>query len=210
MSVTGVYASPAGFDKAVEAYNNHQYSAALSQFQSVSAANPGDVMSHYYMGLCNQYLSQMGAAHAEYDWVYNHTSDPALRQNSSTALQQLDSWGQHRSYEGQGNVTQQASVQGNSPPRDDRDDDGPVVPARGPRHVHQRHHNLEELGKYSNGTENSKNSKKAENEGQGGGSAGGYRDQPNDSADGDAQKTHSHKTHSSDSKWTTGKYLKKH
>ena len=103
------FANPA-FDKAVAAYNSRQYSQALSLFQSIISQNPSDAMSHYYMGLCYQYLDQMSSAQREYSWVMDHSNNQSLRGNAQQALQQLSQWGSHREYAGQGNVPRPAPV----------------------------------------------------------------------------------------------------
>ena len=101
--ISSAGAKPQGFDQAVAAYNNHQYAQALSQFQAIGRANPSDAMTHYYTGLCYQYLSQMSAAKQEYAWVSEHSADPALLGNARQALDELSDWSTHREYSGQGN-----------------------------------------------------------------------------------------------------------
>lgn len=106
------FATPAGFDTAVAAYNSRQYSQALSQFQTVNRSNPSDASTHYYMGLCYQYLSQMSSAQQEYAWVYTYSTDQTLRYNAYQALQQIQQWSSHRAYQGQGNNFQRISKAG--------------------------------------------------------------------------------------------------
>lgn len=97
------FAASADFDQGVGEFNNRHYSQALSHLQSAASAQPYDARTHYYLGLCYQYLSQMSAAQAEYDWVRNNAEDADLRRNAQTALDGLNRWSQHREYAGQGN-----------------------------------------------------------------------------------------------------------
>lgn len=118
-------AAPPGFEQAVVAFNNHQYAEALAQFKTINNAAPNDAKTHYYLGLCYQYTTQMMAAQQEYSWVYSNSTDQALRYNAWQALSQLQRWSAHRNYSGQGNDFQRVST--NKPVRARPSTDPPVT-----------------------------------------------------------------------------------
>lgn len=88
---------------AVVAYNEKQYSLALSELKQDLDKNPHDVTAHYYAGLCYQSLAQISAAKAEYNFVYAHSKDYNLRYNACKALIDMNTWAAHRCYKGNGN-----------------------------------------------------------------------------------------------------------
>ncbi len=123
-SFIGVFASaiaalPArtGFDKAVQDYNTHNYSRALSAFQKILGVNPQDAETHYYIALCYQALSQIAAAESEYKWVSSNSQNQSLRNNANQALQNIQAWTAHRTSSGRGNNFQSSSTRpsGNPP-----------------------------------------------------------------------------------------------
>lgn len=83
------YAAPAGFDDAVKTYNARQYSAALGKFLQVARANPNDVLTRYYMGLCYQQTHQFSMAKQQYEWVSAMSKDPGIKNSCRQALDQL-------------------------------------------------------------------------------------------------------------------------
>lgn len=82
-------AAPPGFDDAVKSYNARQFSVALSKFCQVARANPNDVLTHYYMGLCYQQTNQFSMAKAQYEWVQTASRDNGIRNSCAQALAQL-------------------------------------------------------------------------------------------------------------------------
>jgi thiol-disulfide isomerase/thioredoxin len=84
-------APPAGMGKAIQAYNSRQYAVALTQFEQISKTAPTDGLTHYYMGLCFQGLSQFSAARQQYRWVASY-GDASMRPSAFAALCQLDSY----------------------------------------------------------------------------------------------------------------------
>lgn len=97
---TAASASPTGFSEGVADFNARRYSSALQRFQAVSRANPNDAMSHYYMGLCYQYMSQMALAAREYQWVASAAADPRLKAQAQSGLAQVGRYQAHRTYQG--------------------------------------------------------------------------------------------------------------
>jgi hypothetical protein len=93
---------------AISDYNAKQYNVAIDKLNrlelSASHLSSKDhTKLHYYLGLCNQHLSQMAAAEENYQWVADHGDDKRLQSNSQSALNNLAVWSQHRNYEGNGN-----------------------------------------------------------------------------------------------------------
>ena len=101
---SSAYAAPAGFNQAVQTFNNRQYSQALAQFDAISRANPSDASSHYYMGLCYHYLNQVGSAVQQYQWVASYSHDSRLRAQALNALQQLGRYQATRTSQGQAGI----------------------------------------------------------------------------------------------------------
>jgi hypothetical protein len=93
---------------AISDYNAHQYNLAVEklnrlELSSSKLSRKDHTKLHYYLGLCNQQLSQMAAAEENYQWVANNGSDPRLQANAESALNNLAVWSRHRSYQGNGN-----------------------------------------------------------------------------------------------------------
>lgn len=82
-------AAPAGFDEGVKAYNARQHSIALGRFQQAARVAPTDAMTHYYMGLCYQGLTQFTPAKQQYEYVYATSNNNALRASCSSAMASL-------------------------------------------------------------------------------------------------------------------------
>lgn len=98
----GAAAAPSAFDQAVQSYKAGRYSQALAQFQAVSAANPADALSHYYMALCYQGLNQVASATQHYQWVATYSRDPSLRSMAQAGMAQLAQYSARRTYTGAG------------------------------------------------------------------------------------------------------------
>lgn len=96
----GTAAAPSAFEQAVQSYKAGRYSQALAQFQAVSAANPSDALSHYYMALCYQCLSQVASATQHYQWVATYSRDPSLRSMAQAGMAQLAQYSARRTYTG--------------------------------------------------------------------------------------------------------------
>lgn len=94
-----------GIDEAIKDYQSRNYPQALSKLRDLSG-KPGQPQDkiHYYMALCYQGTNQMSQAKGEYNWVYANSKDNTLRYNAYQALQGMERWSAHRSYEGQGNT----------------------------------------------------------------------------------------------------------
>lgn len=78
----------AKFNEAVALYKKAQYQQAFNIFTALSAQSPNVGIYHYYLALCNQCMSRVPAAKAEYQWVVNN--DPSLRNNAQAGLNTLD------------------------------------------------------------------------------------------------------------------------
>lgn len=90
ISVTSAEAADVtGFDQAASVYKAGKYEAALAQFQALNQAKPGDVQIRYYMGLCNFCLHKLTEAGNEYEWVYTHTKDPAMKAIAHESLRRV-------------------------------------------------------------------------------------------------------------------------
>lgn len=89
------YASPAAVTEAAKLYQGKRYGAALTKLRSVPP-NLADDMTHYYLALCHQAMSQTGQAKDEYGWVITHSRNPSLRQNATIGLQGLDKFASAR------------------------------------------------------------------------------------------------------------------
>lgn len=96
----GTAAAPSAFDQAVQSYKAGRYSQSLAQFQAVSAANPADALSHYYMALCYQGLNQVASATQQYQWVATYSRDPSLRSMAQAGLARLAQYSARRTYGG--------------------------------------------------------------------------------------------------------------
>lgn len=90
-------------DDAVKSYQERKYSACLGQLKQLHSAGLCTDTVHYYMALCYQQLNQIAAAKQEYQTVANGKT-ANLKANAQVALNSLERWSQHRSYEGNGNV----------------------------------------------------------------------------------------------------------
>lgn len=100
--------------QAVQDYNGRKYRDAISKLDGLSRAGQASDKAHYYMALSYQGINQMATAKNEYMWVYSKSRDNTLRYNAWQALQSMEKWSQHRSYEGQGNEFNRVSPTNNS------------------------------------------------------------------------------------------------
>ncbi len=89
--------------QAVQDYNSKKYRDALTKLDGLSRSGKANDKAHYYMALSYQGINQMATAKSEYMWVYSKSADNTLRYKAWQALQSMERWSQHRSYEGQGN-----------------------------------------------------------------------------------------------------------
>ena len=96
-------------DDAVKSYKDRKLAQSLAQFKQIHDAGTCNELIHYYMALCYQGLNQINMARQEYTNV-TKGKVPGLKAMSQNALNSLNRWGQHRSYEGNGNNFQRYSV----------------------------------------------------------------------------------------------------
>ncbi len=68
------------FKEAVSTYLADDYEKALSKFQTLKKSDPENARVHYYLALCQLRLGQREKAVEEYEWVIQHTNDPALKE----------------------------------------------------------------------------------------------------------------------------------
>lgn len=96
-------------EDAVKSYKDRKLAQSLAQFKQIHDAGTCNELIHYYMALCYQGLNQINMAKQEYSNVVKGKV-PSLKAMSQNALNSLNRWGQHRSYEGNGNNFQRYSL----------------------------------------------------------------------------------------------------
>ncbi|MBX9722988.1 MAG: thioredoxin family protein [Candidatus Obscuribacterales bacterium] len=84
------FGGDAKFDIAAKQYLDGQFDQSLAAFQSLSKTDPNNAKIRYYIGLNEMRLKDRDKAGNEFDWIYDHTSDPALKAVAQTWLNRLE------------------------------------------------------------------------------------------------------------------------
>lgn len=65
-----VMSAPANqYAQAVANFNSGNYQQAATEFESLKATFPNNVLTHYYLARCHQALGHVDQAKQEYEWV---------------------------------------------------------------------------------------------------------------------------------------------
>lgn len=80
------------YRRAVMAYQAHHYSAALADFEKLTAAYPNNAMVRYYRGLSYQGTNQISLAKKDFEWVATNCPDGKVKQLGAQGLQNLGSY----------------------------------------------------------------------------------------------------------------------
>lgn len=80
------------YRRAVMNYQAHHYSAALADFEKLTAAYPNNAMVRYYRGLSYQGTNQISLAKKDFEWVATNCPDGKVKQLGAQGLQNLGSY----------------------------------------------------------------------------------------------------------------------
>ncbi|MBI2809656.1 MAG: hypothetical protein HYX67_02335 [Candidatus Melainabacteria bacterium] len=80
------------YRRAVLNYQAHHYSAALADFEKLTAAYPNNAMVRYYRGLSYQGTNQISLAKKDFEWVATNCPDGKVKQLGAQGLQNLGSY----------------------------------------------------------------------------------------------------------------------
>ncbi len=80
------------YRRAVMNYQAHHYSAALSDFEKLTAAYPNNAMVRYYRGLSYQGTNQISLAKKDFEWVATNCPDGKVKKLGAQGLQNLGSY----------------------------------------------------------------------------------------------------------------------
>ncbi|CAN5734546.1 hypothetical protein BH10CYA1_BH10CYA1_34100 [soil metagenome] len=80
------------YRRAVMNYQAHHYSAALADFEKLTAAYPNNAMVRYYRGLSYQGTNQISLAKKDFEWVATNCPDGKVKQLGALGLQNLGSY----------------------------------------------------------------------------------------------------------------------
>jgi predicted Zn-dependent protease len=76
------------YNQAIADYNGGRYARALSEFKTLEAAYPTNVLVRYYAGLCQQSVGHIEQAKDEFRYVATYGT-PQLKSMASAGLAQL-------------------------------------------------------------------------------------------------------------------------
>jgi thiol-disulfide isomerase/thioredoxin len=82
------YAGNSAYDKAVADYTAGKYGQAASEFESLKAAYPSNLLVRYYLALTRQALGHFDRARAEYQWVATN-GDARLKAMAQQGLSRM-------------------------------------------------------------------------------------------------------------------------
>lgn len=88
MLVASAYAANSAYNQAVADYTAGKYGQAASEFESLKAAYPNNLLVRYYLALTRQALGHFEKAKAEYQWVATN-GDARLKAMAQQGLQRM-------------------------------------------------------------------------------------------------------------------------
>jgi thioredoxin-like negative regulator of GroEL len=96
LSGPALAAQDAATTEALALYTGGKYSQALAKFEAISAKNPKDAITHYYMALCLHGLNQVARASSEYQLAINNTRSAKLKDMAQKGQESLNRYSNTR------------------------------------------------------------------------------------------------------------------
>ena len=106
---SGKIAQTAQLNKALQSYAEGKYKESATGLEYVDSHGGCCDKVHYFLGLDYQNLNQTVLAQMHYQWVTSNSKNARLRQYADAANENLAYYQAHRTYGGQGGVTQAMS-----------------------------------------------------------------------------------------------------
>jgi hypothetical protein len=92
-----------GYKDALAEFSKGHWGPCADKLEQLNRAGFGCDLVHYYLAQCYENTHQLQQAQMHYGWVTSFSKDKKLREYANYASTQLEYYGAHRTYGGQGN-----------------------------------------------------------------------------------------------------------
>jgi hypothetical protein len=92
-----------GYKDAVADFSHSRWGPCAEKLETLDRTGFCCDLVHYYIAQCYQNCNQLARAQQHYGWVTSYSKDAKLRVYANYASNNLDYYGAHRTYGGQGN-----------------------------------------------------------------------------------------------------------